>query len=82
MAFGCSIKKTLRVIRKVSGMITDEFLKWLTTAKGSELMKYEPKNDREKYLIKAELDKRIEGNSEKIVSGVFSFLADITSEDE
>lgn len=63
-------------------MITDEFLEWLKTAKGSELMGYEPKDEKEKYLIEDELGRRVEGNAEKIVSGFFSFLSDITSEEE
>ena len=63
-------------------MITDDFLKWLTTAKGRELIKYEPANDREKYLIELEIDRRLEENVPKIMDGVFSFLKDITESSE
>ena len=63
-------------------MISDKFLEWVKTAKGTELLRYEPKNDAEKLVIDAEIDKRLEKNVPVILDNIFAFVAEITNEDE
>ena len=63
-------------------MITEQFLNWLKTAKGSELAHYQTTNDREKILIDAEIEKRLEANVPKILDNVFGFFVSILNDDE
>ena len=63
-------------------LITDEFLNWLHTAKGSELMKYKAKNDAEKRCIEIEIDKRLDKNVPVILDNVASFFANIMNEEK
>jgi hypothetical protein len=63
-------------------MITNEFLNWLKTAKGSDLAKYQTTNDLEKILIDAEIEKRLEANVPKILDNVFGFFVSLMNDDE
>jgi hypothetical protein len=54
-------------------MISDKFINWLKTAKGSELLRYTPKNEEEKKLIEIELDRRLDKNVPAILDNGFLF---------